>query len=609
MRVPAEHESQKLKENFFSYVSSPILQQLILPALLLLAFVLRILALLDLKSTVYFDFLLWDERVYHIWATQIASGVYTPSAVYEFAPTPAYLIAFIYKVFSLDITYIRIFNVLIGVAVCFFGYMIGKELADRSTGILACLIAAVYEPFIFYSIVPLSAILGVFAFALVVYIFLLTVRQLSASKIFFLGAVVGLAPSIRGNFIILVPLTFSLVLLCQYAEEPSLTKLGIALVIYLLGFASTVAPFVIRNYSVTGELAWLPSQSGFNLYLSNNLENPDPYYRPVPFASSSPFEQGVQFTIEASRRAGRTLSAQEASLYWTHEVVKAALQHPRAFVWKTLQKTLALCNQFEPGDHYHIRFMSQFVPFFKFPFLRFSIIFPLAVAGIALTMKKSRKLWYACLLCTAYASTLILFFTNTRYRLPLLVVLIPFALIGVQHGFACLRGRRLDQAIWYLTLSGLFVIIEFLPVRGTDDLTAYYNTHAIILNAKGQETEAIKYWELSSQMHKPFSSFANLSLAGKYASKGEYATALLYLQKIPDGSFAAAFKYELLGDVLLKRGQGKDGIAAYQRSLAINIGRRELWRKLIRVLEKTDPPRASQAVKRLQYISSFYKGL
>jgi predicted negative regulator of RcsB-dependent stress response len=110
-------------------------------------------------------------------------------------------------------------------------------------------------------------------------------------------------------------------------------------------------------------------------------------------------------------------------------------------------------------------------------------------------------------------------------------------------------------------------------------------------------------------MHKPFSSFANLSLAGKYASKGEYATALLYLQKIPDGSFAAAFKYELLGDVLLKRGQGKDGIAAYQRSLAINIGRRELWRKLIRVLEKTDPPRASQAVKRLQYISSFYKGL
>jgi len=67
--------------------------------------------------------------------------------------------------------------------------------------------------------------------------------------------------------------------------------------VVLLGMIFTLSPFIMRNYLVAGKLALTTSQGGFNLYLRNSLGNPDPYYRPVPFATSSPFEQGIQLQV------------------------------------------------------------------------------------------------------------------------------------------------------------------------------------------------------------------------------------------------------------------------------------------------------------------------
>ena len=56
---------------------------LFLSGTILLALILRIAALLSLKESIYFDFLLWDERVYHTWAKKIANGTFQSSSVYE----------------------------------------------------------------------------------------------------------------------------------------------------------------------------------------------------------------------------------------------------------------------------------------------------------------------------------------------------------------------------------------------------------------------------------------------------------------------------------------------------------------------------------------------
>lgn len=146
-------------------------------------------------------------------------------------------------------------------------------------------------------------------------------------------------------------------------------------------------------------------------------------------------------------------------------------------------------------------------------------------------------------------------------------------------------------------------------MNGAGDMSAYYNTHAINLDSKGYEADAITHWELSSRMDKPYSAYANLSLAGKYYERDDIRKAIYYLNKIPNHSFAVASKYELLGDIMVKLGQTEDAISVYKKSLEFNSGQRKTRLKLAKAYEKTDSKKASEEYKQLEYISSFYDHL
>ena len=574
---------------------------LILSAVLLLALILRAAALLNLENSIYTGFLLWDERVYHSLALKIMDGTRGLFTVF------GSFMALIYKLFAPDILYIRILNIILGVLTCYLVYLIGKEMINRTTGLWACLIAGLYKPFIFYSIVPLKTALSVFLFAATIYFFIAILNQNSIIKALLLGIAIGLLGEVRPNFLVIVPV-LPLFVLFKYWREKSSMKMGLLTVsAYIVGISIALVPFTISRHQALASFGATTSQIGLNLYLGNNLQNPDPYYRPAPFARTAPLLQAREFNIEASRRAGKKLSSREAGFYWTREVLRMAVEQPAAFSWKILQKTLVFFNRFEAGDHYHIGFVSDFVKFFKFPFLGLWLILPFGMAGMAVNAFRSIKLTALCSVFFLYGLSLIIFFTNTRYRLPLLVILIPFCVIGIGHLISCIRERQFNKVfIYFSAVTISFFIIEFLPVRGTDDMTAYYNTHAIILNSKGFEDEAIQYWETSSRMNKPFSAFANRQLALKYLKQRNLKKSIYYLTKIPDDSFAAAKKYAMIGDIMATLGQAKKAVAAYERSLEINSGERKTRRKLLNILWKIDKKKAKEQHAKLKYISSFY---
>ncbi|MFO7665841.1 MAG: glycosyltransferase family 39 protein, partial [Desulfobacterales bacterium] len=150
---------------------------ILVSGILLLALLLRIIALVDLSESIYFDFLLLDERIYHEWAKKIADGSFTSRTVYEFPPLFAYISAGIYRLFAPDVFYIRIMNIVFGIFTCWMTYLLGSAIADRRTGLLSCLTAALYKPFIFYSIVPLKETLAVALFALACYLSIMALRR------------------------------------------------------------------------------------------------------------------------------------------------------------------------------------------------------------------------------------------------------------------------------------------------------------------------------------------------------------------------------------------------------------------------------------------------
>lgn len=579
-------------------------------------FIIRIIALMNFSTTIYADFLLWDERIYHDWAKAIAEGTFQSKSVYEFAPLPAYIMAAVYRIFSPDILYIRLLNIVCGTLTCFLVYLITRELINKKVAILACLIACIYKPFIFYSIVPLKESLALLLFAWMSYLIIKVVNggdavQKDKSRgiiinIGLLGLAVGMLMNVRPNAVVLVPVLIVLIIWYGFRDKLSWKHLSGYTAIYVLGLSFALAPFVIRNYVVAGKPALTTTQSGFNLYLGNNINNPDPYYRPVPFASSSPFEQGIQFTIEASRRAGKKLTSQEASDYWTKETIKQALDNPAVFLGKVGQKILVFFNRFEACDHYDINFLSDFAKFFKIPFPGFWIVFPLFMLGVLVSWR-NRKTKALITVLFVYGATLIIFFTNGRYRLPMPAVMIPFAAAGIFQLYSDFSKKMFGLLTRHAAFCGIFLIIAFLPVRATDDTTAYYNTHAIILSSRGYTNEAILYWKKSSAMNKPFSAYANLSLAHQYYRRGFIQEGDTYLDKIGDDSFAAAMKYQIMGNFYTSRNDSNAAISAYEKSLSINSGQILPRKKLIDLYKIQNPQKAQEELEALEYIQSFYQ--
>ena len=575
---------------------------LILSIVLFSGLLLRIFALLDLKSSIYFDFMLWDERLYHEWAKDIADGSFQSGMVYEFAPLPAYFMALVYWVFSPEIVYIRYANIVLGVLTCGFIYLIGVRMGNRMVGLFAALIACLYEPFIFYSIVPLKTSLSLFLSAATVYFLLVVFDAKSALNALLLGVAVGLVTNVRPNAVVWVPFLPLAIGMVRYRGRASIRAVGMLLVLYVAGLALALVPFSVRNYMAAGDARPTPSQSGFHLYLSNQVEYPDG----VPFATTVPQERGIQFTIEASRRAGKTMSPGEASGYWTRELLHSMKKRPWEHTTLLFEKFLLSVHWFEQGDHYNIAFISEFVPFFRLPFIPFWLVFPFGVAGMVLSAVGSRKLAALALTFCVYAGTLVIFFTSTRLRLPLLVLLIPFSVLGIKAFFEALSEKHRRKIFGYACILLLVMVVEFLPLRNAQDMTTSLNTHAVILSSRGKTHEAVPFWEASSNLKGRYSAFANLALTDVYLMNRNFFKASEYLDRISDDSFAVALKHEKLGDFFVLRRKGREAVRAYQKALHYNQGLRRPRVKLIKLHTVVDPVSAQAEHEKLQYISRFY---
>ncbi len=575
-------------------------------ALFLLALGVRFAALLALKNSLYYDVLLWDEHYYHSWAVKIAAGEVFSSSVYEYAPLPAYVAALLYKLFSVDVFYVRLFNVFLGSASCVVVYFISRHFMPTRWSLVASLLTIFCRELTFFSTVPLKTSLAVFLLSLMV-LFLLSLRaKYSIGKVILLGLVLGLFINVRPNVVVFVPLLCLYLLYIRHGNADALKK-GIGSVgLFLCGVFIALSPFIIRNYQVSGIPAILPSQSGFLLYAANNPNNKSPYYQPVSFASSHPYEQGIHFTVEAARRMGGKVDSGEAAKFWRNIVVRDTLEEPDAALDRIGGKVLALLSFSGMDDHYHIPFLTSVVPFLALPFAPYWLLASLGCSFLLAAAFRSEQAAILGLMVISYWATLVIFSPGLRFQVVLLPIFIPMAVLFVKMAWSMHAEGECYTFTMAALVFSILLVFGFIPLEATHDRSLAFNTHAYVLDRHGREEEALKYWRRSSRLDQPFSAVANLFLAGKlYHSKG-IEKSLFYLDKISDDSFMAAAKHLTLGD-LFKHQDTKDrALQAYYRSISINSGQRRVRREIIDLLAKKDPQEAEKQRAVLQGIEAYY---
>jgi tetratricopeptide (TPR) repeat protein len=257
----------------------------------------------------------------------------------------------------------------------------------------------------------------------------------------------------RGNYLIFIPVLLAWIALAVTGAASARIR-RIALV--AAGVSLVILPVTLRNYVVEGDLVLVTSQTGQNFYIGNFRGNATGRYKAPPFVRANPFFEEMDFYREAElRTSGRSMKPSEVSRFWLHEAFAEIRADPSHFVRHTWLKARMLFNQYEvPDNNSYYFFREQVTPVFKLPGPTFGALLPLALCGMFFA-RRHRSAQLLILLFATYALTIILSFNMSRYRMPMVPVVILFASFGIVHLARLAADSRWREA----ALAGVFLAV------------------------------------------------------------------------------------------------------------------------------------------------------
>jgi tetratricopeptide (TPR) repeat protein len=424
-------------------------------AIAMLAFAVRALHAFFLSRTPFFAGPIIDAYAYRRFAEQIANSGEFGGAFYQPPLYPAFLAA----LFSAGLRSpwaIALVQSLIGALTAVLMLLIGRLLAAdgtraRAVGLASGAIAAVYGPFVLFDLELLPPVI---VQPLLAVAWLLALRPARA----------GIADAALGLTLGLAVVGFSLcalfvpgVLALRGRRLRGVRARGTAFALALVLAAVPIALTARHNAANGGEGVLVSFNTGINLWLGNN-----PRWRETWRA-----RPGARFEPELERpdREGVTRPA-ERSAYFTRLALRDAAARPWDALARTAEKLYYVFHGREIRRNQDIETLRETSPVLRAllweggMFFPFGVIAPLALLGLA---RRRREADVRIVGCTAllYALGVALFFVAGRYRLPLVLLLIPFAADQSLHAWHHWRERRSVQAVPLLALASCAALLNW----------------------------------------------------------------------------------------------------------------------------------------------------
>lgn len=395
---------------------------------------LRVANLIDISNSPFFTRPVIDGQAYDTWAVTIVHHA-APAQPFFQDPLYPYFLALIYSIFGHSYWAVYLIQLMLAVVFLLLVYDTTGRLFDRRAGIAAATIAALYKPFIFYESQIEKTALAVFLSALFLWLFVLSLTTRSASRtrrsalmpfLFPLAAgfAMGLTALTRSNTLMFAPL-LPLVLAFAPQTVSRGRRIGAAAA-GLLGVLLVVAPVSIRNSALAREFTLTTTQAGQNFYIGNSPYNTTGQYQAPPWVRPNPEFEQADFAEYADKTAGRTLSYSGVSRFYTHAALAWAKSHGRDFARLLMRKAILYFNNFEVPDNQDMYFFARYSWILRLPLLSFGLVFALGLAAMILLARGLGRVSMV-VFYFGYAVSVIAFFVFSRYRIPALPALLPFA--------------------------------------------------------------------------------------------------------------------------------------------------------------------------------------
>ncbi len=420
-----------------------------------------------------------DDLQYDAWAKRLAAGEGLPEGVLYLGPGYPLFMAAVYALVGPGLPAVKAVQAVLGAGSCVLLFGIARALFDRRVALVAGLLAAGHAMLVFYGGTLMTVNLKVPLVLGLVWVLIRTFRAPSAPGFAAAGLLLGLATLVQQTILPLAPLVVAWTLLGPKGAPPLARRLGWA-ASFTLATAVCILPITLHNATSGGDFVLLNSMGGPNFYMGNQREADGTWQVPnlgFRVRADNPDEMQRQFEAAAERALARELSPSEISAYWMARGLDEIRADPMRWVRLELRKLGLHFNAYEVWNIRAFELSQATSWVLRLPLATMGFVAPLGLLGLVLTLGRWRELLPLYGVIAVYLLASLLFFVLARYRLPGVLMLVPFAAFALVRGLDALRAR---EGRWLAGAGAglaLFAALVHLPLESAEGRMhmAWYN--------------------------------------------------------------------------------------------------------------------------------------
>ncbi|MCJ7457645.1 MAG: tetratricopeptide repeat protein [candidate division Zixibacteria bacterium] len=484
------------------------------------SFVLRLIYLSQMNSNPYFTSPTMDALYHDLWAQAIVQGNWIGDQVFFRAPFYPYFLGIICKLLGHNYFIPRLIQHLIGSLSVILIYFLARKLFNRKVATLSAILTSIYGVLIYYEDELLLDFLLVFFGVLLLLLLYRAEEKSKSSRFFTAGLVASLFAITRPNILIFIPFVLVWILLLL---KVNLKRKIVFSLFFLMGLFGLILPITVRNYLVGKDFVLISSQGGINFYIGNNPQADGTSAILPPYGDDWEY-QDAAYEVQGS--IGKIPRPSEVSDYYLKKGTNFIIRSPQKFLSLFLKKAYLFWNSFEISNNQDIYFFRRYSALIRILPVGFWIIGPLSLVGILLSLKSWRKYFLVLIFVLSYSFSVLLFFVNSRFRLPVLpflIVLSSFALIQL---FGYLKGSSFKKLFLSMALLVLFFFLcnsNLYHLDKTNFAQSYFSLGNLFLKKGNLQDARAEY--LLALKENPSLQRAHLNLGNIYFHQKDYSRA------------------------------------------------------------------------------------
>lgn len=536
----------------------------------LLALLVRLAFLWEIKSTDVFGLLLGDAYTYDAWGQEIARGSWVGDQPFYQGPLYAYFLGVIYSALGHSVTAVRVVQVLLGSCSCVLLALAGRLFFGRRSGLIAGLLLALYPPAIFFDGTIQKAGLAGFLTAALLYVLARFVRKPVGVFGLLAGGLLGALALTREQTLVFVPVLLAWIA-WSFRGRYRTARLASASIL-LAGLFAVLLPVTIRNAAVGGGVC-LTTSFGPNFYIANH-PGATGTYQPLRAGRGDPRYEQTDAAWLAEEALGRRLTPREVSSYWTSEALEYVRSQPGdwlCLMGKKLAMTFGATEIADTEDQYTYGKWSGVLRWLS-ALLHFGVILPLAAFGLVMTWRRRRDLALLYAMAGSYAVSLILGFVFARYRFPLVLFLLLFASAGLvaAKDFLGSGGSRRRLVVAVVAVVVAAVAANWRPTPKSSFIPVTHCNIAYALIEEG-DRDGPAYEHLAEVLRTcPDYANAHHLMGVVLSNAGQLEQAQAHYHRAIELEPERALTYVHLGELLAVRGDVRRAVELYRKALELD---------------------------------------